>query len=98
MTVKLFNYAITEPEDNTFVDICADITHKCNMTCKNCYIPNREPPDMDLDKFKDFMSRLEVEHLYVSLVQNQLSHLSVQNLFVQFIMKAEQTEENMLVH
>ena len=58
MTVKLFNYEITEPEDNTFVDICADITHKCNMTCKNCYIPNREPPDMDLDKFKDFMSRL----------------------------------------
>ena len=40
------------------MDICADITHKCNMTCKNCYIPNREPPDMDLDKFKDFMSRL----------------------------------------
>ena len=62
------------------------------MTCKNCYIPNREPPD-DLEKFKDFMSRLEVEHLYVSLVQNQLSHLSVQNLFVQFIMKVEQMEE-----
>ena len=58
MLHKLFNYEISEPEDNTFVDICADITHKCNMTCKNCYIPNREPPDMDLDKFKDFMDRL----------------------------------------
>jgi molybdenum cofactor biosynthesis enzyme MoaA len=58
MIHKLFNYEITEPEDNTFVDICADITHKCNMTCKNCYIPSREPPDMDLDRFKDFMDRL----------------------------------------
>ena len=55
MLHKLFNYEITEPEENTFVDICADITHKCNMTCKNCYIPSREPPDMDLDRFKDFM-------------------------------------------
>tara|TARA_B100001094_G_scaffold253149_1_gene251466 strand:+ start:31209 stop:32147 length:939 start_codon:yes stop_codon:yes gene_type:complete len=58
MLHKLFNYEITEPEENTFVDICADITHKCNMTCKNCYIPSREPPDMDLDRFKDFMDRL----------------------------------------
>jgi len=55
---ELFQYKVTEPEDNKFVDIFADITHKCNMTCKNCYIPSREPPDMDLDKFKDFMSRL----------------------------------------
>jgi molybdenum cofactor biosynthesis enzyme MoaA len=28
------------------------------MTCKNCYIPGRDIPDMDLDKFKDFMSKL----------------------------------------
>lgn len=55
---KLFNYNEIEPEENTFVDICADITHQCNMTCKNCYIPNRDIPDMDLDKFKDFMNRL----------------------------------------
>ncbi|WP_346358095.1 radical SAM protein, partial [Bosea sp. (in: a-proteobacteria)] len=28
------------------------------MTCKNCYIPNRDIPDMDLEKFRDFLSRL----------------------------------------
>jgi molybdenum cofactor biosynthesis enzyme MoaA len=55
---KIFNYAEIEPEENEFVDICADITHQCNMTCKNCYIPGRDVPDMDLDRFKDFMSRL----------------------------------------
>jgi molybdenum cofactor biosynthesis enzyme MoaA len=55
---KIFNYAEIEPEENEFVDICADITHQCNMTCKNCYIPGRDIPDMDLDRFKDFMSRL----------------------------------------
>lgn len=58
MAQELFQYKITEPEDNTFVDIFADITHQCNMTCKNCYIPGRDIPDMDLDKFKDFMRRL----------------------------------------
>jgi molybdenum cofactor biosynthesis enzyme MoaA len=55
---KIFNYAEIEPEENEFVDICADITHQCNMTCKNCYIPGRDIPDMNLDRFKDFMSRL----------------------------------------
>ena len=58
MAQELFQYKITEPEDNTFADIFADITHQCNMTCKNCYIPGRDIPDMDLDKFKDLMSKL----------------------------------------
>lgn len=58
MNTKILNYYEVLPEDNTFVDIMADITHKCNMTCKNCYIPNRDVPDMDLEKFKDFMSRI----------------------------------------
>jgi len=61
MTVKIFNnfqYEVTEPENNEFVDIIVDITHQCNMTCKNCYIPGRDVPDMDLAKFKDFMSKL----------------------------------------
>lgn len=55
---KILNYYEQLPEENTFVDVIADITHQCNMTCKNCYIPNRDIPDMDLDKFKDFMERL----------------------------------------
>ena len=56
---KIVNYYEQSPEENTFMDIMADITHKCNMTCKNCYIPNRDVPDMDLEKFRDFLSRLD---------------------------------------
>lgn len=58
--MKEFKLSYNEipPEENEFVDIIADITHQCNMTCKNCYIPNRDIPDMDLDRFKDFVSRL----------------------------------------
>lgn len=59
MQVPILNYYEQQPEENTFVDIMADITHKCNMTCKNCYIPNRDVPDMDLDKFVDFLKRLQ---------------------------------------
>ena len=58
-TEKIVNYYEQLPEENTFMDIMADITHKCNMTCKNCYIPNRDVPDMDLEKFRDFLSRLD---------------------------------------
>ena len=31
---------------------------KCNMECANCYIPNRDIPDMDIDKFYNVVSRL----------------------------------------
>ena len=58
MQEKIINYYEQLPEENTFMDIMADITHKCNMTCKNCYIPNRDIPDMDLEKFRDFLSKL----------------------------------------
>ena len=43
------NYYELEPEDNHFTDVVIDVTHRCNMMCKNCYIPNREIPDMDAD-------------------------------------------------
>lgn len=59
MQTKPLNYYEVIPEENTFVDIMVDITHKCNMTCKNCYIPNRDVPDMDLEKYRDFISRLK---------------------------------------
>ena len=39
-----------EPEHNTFKSLVVDITHRCNMHCANCYIPNRSIPDMDIDK------------------------------------------------
>ena len=52
------NYYEVEPEKSTFGSAVADITHKCNMECANCYIPNRDIPDMDIDKFYDVVSRL----------------------------------------
>ena len=44
------NYYELDPADNHFTDVMVDITHRCNMTCKNCYVPNRDIPDMDIDK------------------------------------------------
>ena len=50
-------YYELEPEDNHFTDVTADVTHQCNMTCTNCYIPNRDVPDMDIDKLIEVISR-----------------------------------------
>lgn len=44
------NYYELEPSENHFSDVMVDVTHRCNMTCKNCYLPNREYPDMDADR------------------------------------------------
>lgn len=51
-------YTKLKPEDNVFNVLVADITHKCNMECSNCYIPNRNIPDMDVDKLYNFISKL----------------------------------------
>jgi molybdenum cofactor biosynthesis enzyme MoaA len=51
------NYFELEPEDNIFHSIIADVTHRCNMECANCYIPNRDIPDMDINKLRDCISR-----------------------------------------
>lgn len=44
-------------ENNPFKVVIADVTHKCNMECKNCYIPNRDFPDMSSDALVDFVKR-----------------------------------------
>ncbi|MEE8370932.1 MAG: radical SAM protein [Sphingomonadales bacterium] len=46
------------PEDNPFAVVFADITHRCNMACLNCYIPNRDVPDMDADWLMSILRRL----------------------------------------
>lgn len=51
-------YYELEPEHNHFQCIYVDITHKCNMECANCFIPNREAPDVDKDKLYDFLKKL----------------------------------------
>ena len=51
------NYYEQKPEDNTFIEVVADVTHRCNMNCKNCYIPNRDVPDMNINKLIDCVSK-----------------------------------------
>jgi len=51
------NYFELEPENNIFHSIIADVTHRCNMACANCYIPNRDIPDMDINKLKECISK-----------------------------------------
>ena len=41
------NYYELLPEKNTFSNIVVDLTHRCNMECANCYIPNRDIPDFE---------------------------------------------------
>ena len=49
---------IFEPEQNPFNVLYVDVTHRCQMACANCYLPNRELPDMDLVRFKDLIEKL----------------------------------------
>ena len=58
---------IIEPENNTFDAIMVDITHKCNMECANCYLPNREIPDMDKEKLYELVKKLP-EKTFVRLI------------------------------
>lgn len=51
-------YYELEPKDNHFYSVFVDITHRCNMECANCYIPNRLVPDMDVDKLYEALSQL----------------------------------------
>ena len=55
--ISKIDYFELEPENNIFYSVVADITHRCNMECANCYIPNRNIADMDADKLIDCISR-----------------------------------------
>lgn len=46
------------PHKNTFKSVMVDLTHRCNMNCANCYIPNRDIPDMDVSKLRDCLAQL----------------------------------------
>lgn len=45
-------------ENNPFDVVIVDATHRCNMHCANCYVPNRSIPDLDADWIIDALSRL----------------------------------------
>jgi len=51
------NYYELQPENNHFSDVMIDVTHRCNMSCKNCYIPNRKIADLDMNKTIDALAK-----------------------------------------
>ena len=61
------NYYELQPEKNTFSNIVVDLTHKCQMNCANCYIPNRDIPDLDKEKLFEFLAKLP-ERSYIRLI------------------------------
>ncbi len=48
---------VFEPCQSSFETVLVDVTHRCNMTCANCYLPNRDIPDMDIVKLKDCLAQ-----------------------------------------
>jgi molybdenum cofactor biosynthesis enzyme MoaA len=46
------------PEESPYDCVMVDVTHRCNMTCANCYLPNRVIPDMDAKWLSSIMARL----------------------------------------
>lgn len=56
--LPLISHYEVQPEKNTFSHIFVDLTHKCNMACANCYVPNRTIPDLDISKLYEFAARL----------------------------------------
>lgn len=47
-----------QPEDCPYPILAVDITHRCNMTCSNCYLPNRVIPDPPMSWLIDALRRL----------------------------------------
>jgi molybdenum cofactor biosynthesis enzyme MoaA len=55
--IPINNHAEILPEHSQYEIVYIDIVHRCNMECNNCYLPNREYPDVDIDKLKNFINR-----------------------------------------
>ena len=46
------------PEENPFETVAVDVTHRCNMACANCYLPNRDIPDMDIGRLEECLDAM----------------------------------------
>lgn len=58
----MINYYEIEPCNNTFKTISIQTTYKCQLKCSNCYLGsmlnNENIPDIDANKFKNFLNKL----------------------------------------
>ena len=50
---------VYQPENSPFKSVYCDIVHRCNMECKNCYLPNRSIPDLPKKKVIAFFKRFK---------------------------------------
>lgn len=48
-----------EPEESTYTYVYIDLVHRCNMECNNCYLPNRNYPDVDYNKLVEFIGKFK---------------------------------------
>lgn len=46
------------PEDCPYDTVLIDVTHRCNMACANCYVPNRSIPDLDAGWLSSILARM----------------------------------------
>lgn len=57
LTQPINFYFEQSPENCSFYSVFVDITHRCNMECANCYTPNRDVPDLDVNKFYEALAK-----------------------------------------
>lgn len=46
-----------DPADSNYQYVYVDLVHRCNMECNNCYLPNRDYPDVNYDKLIEFIDK-----------------------------------------
>lgn len=46
------------PQECPYETVIVDVTHRCNMSCLNCYIPNRTIPDLDAEWLNTILAAL----------------------------------------
>lgn len=56
-TIPVLNINETLPENNIFKIVYIDLAHRCNMECANCYLPNRDFPDIDTEKLLETIGK-----------------------------------------
>ncbi len=54
----MIEYQSHDLEDSPFSTLVVDITHRCNMACANCYLPNRSIDDLSLDRVVAALEKL----------------------------------------
>lgn len=45
---------------STYNKVYIDLSHRCNMECNNCYLPNRTYPDADYNKILEFIDQFPI--------------------------------------